>query len=67
MIGSKLKFKNKSKFYTLEGFISEDFKNYKKFTNNKDYVNPDVETRHLTCFSHYTWEKTNQRFMVVDL
>jgi hypothetical protein len=58
-------FKNEdNEFYKVEGFMDGKFE---KISNNYDHLNTNVETRHLTAFSHYTYEKSNHDYMVTDL
>jgi hypothetical protein len=40
-------------FFKVEGFMEGEFK---KISNNFDQLNTEFETRHLTAFSHYTFE-----------
>jgi hypothetical protein len=54
----------KNEFYKVEGFMDGEFK---KISNNFDHLDTSVETRHLTAFSHYTYEKSDQNYMVTDL
>lgn len=52
------------KFYLLEGWIDGE---YAKYTNNMFYKNQQVETRHFTAFSHFTYQISEQNYMVCDL
>ena len=48
----------------IEGYIDGE---YNKFMNNEIYANDDLEIQHLTAFSHYTYLRTNGKYMVTDL
>ena len=49
---------------TMEQFIEGS---YKKFSNNAGFVNYDDPTMTLQAFSHWTYQRTEGRMMVVDL
>lgn len=50
-------------FFKVEGFMEGEFK---KISNNFDQLNTEFETRHLTAFSHYTFEKSKMNYLVTD-
>jgi len=51
------------KTYSLEGFIEGT---YEKYTNNFDYIDSKKETRHLTAFAHFSYERSNGTYLVSD-
>jgi hypothetical protein len=50
-------------WFKVEGFMEGKFE---KISNNLDKLNDQIETRHLTAFSHYTYEKSDQNYIVTD-
>jgi hypothetical protein len=55
--------KDSGEWYKVEGFMEG---NFEKLSNNYDKLNDQLETRHLTAFSHYTYEKSDFCYMVTD-
>jgi len=51
------------RMYSLEGFIEGK---YEKYTNNFDYLDSRKETRHLTAFAHFSYERSKQQYLVTD-
>jgi hypothetical protein len=40
---------------------------FEKISNNYGHLSAKVETRHLTAFTHYTYEKSGKNYMVTDM
>jgi hypothetical protein len=47
---------NDGDLFKVEGFMEGKFE---KLSNNYDKLNDKLETRHLTAFSHYSYEKSD--------
>jgi len=56
-------FKCGDDLFMLEGFLEG---NYEKYGNNLNYLDPEKETRHLTAFAHFFYDRTNGNYMITD-
>jgi hypothetical protein len=53
----------KNLYYSFEGYINGE---YKKITNNDRFIDNTVDTRVFTAFTHFTWDVSNEKYMVTD-
>jgi len=56
-------FKSSNGICILEGYIDGKFE---KYSNNLDYLDTTRETRHLTAFAHFSFEKSEGNYLVSD-
>jgi hypothetical protein len=56
------KVKYRGKWYLIQGFLEGKFE---KYSNNDAYANSTAELH--AAFSHFTWEDTDEQFLVNDL